>query len=168
MKKRKIVNRFVFLGIFLIFPFVGFSQYTIIQTGRPQNELTRNIKEIAAKQFKIQYQYIAFNGNPEQIDSINTANKIVYQKLEKKYGNDWKEQLKRQENEEQSNISLFRSLLFKDKKATAQQLIIYEKSKCGKKYTATIYPEKDIPIENQKSVLRKFRMKLSDGKAVIY
>lgn len=145
---------------------VGFTQNTIIETGRPKTFIVRNSQEIAGKKFKIKYEYVAFKRD-SQLDSISKNNNATYEKLQKKYGNDWREKIDKEVKYELENLNLFLALLKKNNQINDDNVVYFKKSGCGNKYIAEIYPAIEPENRSKENLQKKVCFQQKDGKTVM-
>jgi hypothetical protein len=160
------VKQIIFLNLLIISCF-GFSQKTIIETGRPKQFIVRNAQDIAAKKFKFNYKYVAFNRTPEQLDSIRSLNEKTFDYLAKKYGSDWRNKLQKEIMFELENLNLFQALLLKNQVVTNDNLVYFEK-KGKKKYQGYVYPSIEPENISKDKLLQKLTFEQRDGKTVYY
>lgn len=72
-------------------------KYTFYKTGRPQAFEYNNAEKIVAKDWNIEYRYVAFNGSDMSLlDSINTINEASNKRLEAKKGVQWQDEFLRE------------------------------------------------------------------------
>lgn len=138
------------LIISLFFASVVIGQKTLIETGRPKPVLERNAQDIVGKDFKITYEYVAFNDTEKQLDSINAINAATKARMSKRYKGDWEGDLKTAVFRETSNLEAITKVLLELEMITADNFVYYER-KCKKgKYLAYVYG--NIEPENRHSV----------------
>lgn len=137
----------------------GYAQNTIIETGRPKPFVERNAQEIAGRKFKVNYEYIAFNNDPAQLDSISKINKATYAHLEKKYGAQWRGKIEEEIDAELHSLNAYLSVLESEGVINDENLVYFMKPKCGKKYTVNIYPNIEPENRSRENLIKQVRVK---------
>lgn len=138
------------LIISMFFVSIVVGQKTFIDTGRPKPVLERNAQDIVGKDFKVSYEYVAYNNTDKQLDSINKINAATKARMDKKCKDDWEGDLKTAIFRETSNLEAMTNVLIELKMISPDDFVYYVRKGKKGKYVAYVYG--NIEPENRKNV----------------
>lgn len=146
-----------FIGMLFI-SFIGNSQYTIIETGRPKPFVERNAQEIGGRKMKVKYEYEAYKTDA-QVEGITAKNAATFERLEKNYGKDWRSKLEESNNAVLHTLNAFIRVMKEEELISNENLVYFTKAKCGKWYTAEIYPAIEPENRTREQLVRAIRIR---------
>lgn len=150
------ITLYVFLFLCVHF---SFGQRTLIETGRPKPFMERNAQEIAGSKFKVSYAYVAFQNNPNQLDSINKINEETFIYLEKKHGSQWREKINQEIRDELARLNSFFEALLAQNVIEENNLVYFTKPRCGKKYRVNVYPNIEPENRSKDNLIKQVKVK---------
>lgn len=147
-------------GLLVLFFFqISYAQYTVVETGRPKANLEFEAYKLAGEKYKIFFKYIPFNNHPERLDSIRSNNQINEEKIISKYGKNWREMVNSQADIELNIIQKIAAQLKTNKLMDDNDLILFNKSKCGHRYRVEIYTLNNENNQRSTKTIRSFKVR---------
>jgi len=160
--------RGLIFSLFVAISSISLAQNTLIETGRPKPFLYRNAQAIVAPKYKISFVYVPFRSDANQLDSIKKINQETALVSTKKWGTDWQEKLNKSIKDEVNKLHLFAAMLARKKGYDeTKNLVYFTQSKCGKKYTAEVYPLIELEQRSKDVLIQKITFRLKNGKTVM-